>query len=78
MFLKNQQGYLGHNINMINALSPENTLKRGFAIIKSDNRITSDPEQLNIGKDIEIIFAKTLITSTVKSKKDYHGNDFNV
>jgi exodeoxyribonuclease VII large subunit len=77
-FLKNQQGYLGHNISLINALSPENTLKRGFAIIKSDNRITSDPEQLIIGKDIEIILAKTSITSTVKSKKDYHGNDFNI
>ena len=76
--LKNQRGYLGHYVTLIQALSPENTLKRGFAIIKADNRITSDPEQLVKGKDVEIILRNQSITTTVKSKKEYHGNEFNL
>jgi exodeoxyribonuclease VII large subunit len=78
MIIKNQNGYVGHFQNMIKALSPDNTLKRGFAIVKVNNNITSDPDKIAIGKDIEIIVSKKSITATVKSKKDYHGKDFNV
>jgi exodeoxyribonuclease VII large subunit len=76
--LKNQRGYLGHYVTLIKALSPESTLKRGFAIIKTDNRITSDPDELVKGRDVEIILRNQSITTTVKSKKEYHGNEFNL
>lgn len=77
-YLKNQQQDLEHRLSLIRALSPENTLKRGFAIIKAAGRITSHPDDLEIGKDIEVILANKTITSTVKSKTDYDGNDFNI
>ena len=78
MYCKNQRGYLGHFISLIRVLSPENTLKRGFAIIKSDNHITSDPDKLLVGKEVEIILRDKSIISTIKKKTDYHGNEFDL
>ena len=63
---------------MINALSPESTLKRGFAIVKVNDAIISDPEKISVGKDVDILLAKKSITATVKEKRDYHGTEFNV
>ena len=78
ILLQNQSGYLGHQVSLINALSPENTLKRGFAIIKVNNAVTGDADKVIVGEDIEILFAKTSVTATVKEKRDYNGTDFNV
>ncbi len=78
MYCKNQRGYLGHFVSMIKVLSPENTLKRGFAIIKSNHQITSDPDQLLVGKEVEIILRDKSIISTIKKKTDYHGDEFNL
>jgi exodeoxyribonuclease VII large subunit len=65
-------------ITVIKLVSPENTLKRGFAIIKTGGRVTSDPDDLTVGNDIEILLRNKDITASVKSKTDYHGNDFNL
>ena len=78
IYLKNQPGYLGHLVTVIKLVSPENTLKRGFAIVKAGGRVTSDPEDLVIGKDIQVLLRDKDITASVKSKTDYHGNDFNL
>jgi exodeoxyribonuclease VII large subunit len=78
MYLKNQNGYLAHFVSMIRIASPENTLKRGFAIVKTKDKITSNPDDLVIGQDLEIILSDKEITATVTSKKDYDGNDFNL
>ena len=78
IFIKNQQTHLGHLATMIRVLSPENTLNRGYAIVRVDRRITSDPEQLVIGQDVEILMRSTIITATVKSKENNHGKDFDL
>lgn len=77
-YLKNQKNYLANFVSMIKIASPENTLKRGFALIKTNNKITSDPNDLAIGKDIEIILSNQSVAATVTSKKEYDGNDFNL
>ena len=63
---------------MIRVLSPENTLNRGYAIVRVDRHITSDPEQLVIGQDVEILLRSTIITATVKSKEKNHGKEFDL
>ena len=78
IFIKNQQTHLGHLATMIRVLSPENTLNRGYAIVRVDRRITSDPEQLVIGQDVEILMRSTIITATVKSKENNHGKEFDL
>ena len=77
-YLKNERGYLGHYAKLIKMMAPDNILKKGYAIIKVNNKITSNPDNIKIGNDIDIILSNKLIKSTVKHKNDYNGNDFNL
>jgi len=78
LLLKSKQGYLNHQLAMVNALSPQNTLNRGFAIIKAAGRITSNPDDLNPGTEAEIILRNETIHTVVRSKSPYYGRDFNL
>jgi exodeoxyribonuclease VII large subunit len=78
VYLKNKKGYIGHYITLFKALSVESTLKRGFALIKTHNKVTSNPDDLVVGKEFQVILSDQEITSTVKSKKNYHGNDLDL
>jgi exodeoxyribonuclease VII large subunit len=75
LYQKNKRGYLGHYVSIIKMMSPENILKKGYAIIKVNNEITSNPDDLKIGKDIDILLSNTIIKSTVKQKTKYDGKD---
>lgn len=78
IYIRNQKGYLGHYISIIKMMSPDNILKKGFAIIKANNNIISNPDKIKIGSDIDIILMESQIISTVKHKTKYHGTEFNV
>lgn len=65
-------------VALINVISPENILRKGFAIVKSKGEITSDPDQFSPGSEIEIILRSQNIKATVNNKKNYNGNDFNL
>jgi len=73
LYLKNKKGYLGHYISIINMIAPENILKRGFAIVKVNDRITSNADDIVVGEDIEIVFANTELVTTVKKKTKNDG-----
>jgi len=77
-YLKNQKGYLGHNVSVIKMMAPDNILKKGFAIVKFNDRIIGNAEEVNVGSDIDIILAATQINARVKDKKTYDGSDFNL
>jgi exodeoxyribonuclease VII large subunit len=77
-FLKNQRGYLNHLKTVIRLMDPSNILKKGFALVKVDGRVTSNPDDLQRGKDMDIILSGMQITATVTSKKTYDGNDFDL
>ncbi|HEY5369552.1 MAG TPA: exodeoxyribonuclease VII large subunit [Hanamia sp.] len=77
-FLKNQRGYLGHYVSLIKMMAPDNILKKGFAIIKVNNKIISKPDEIKIGSDIDVILSDTQIKSTVKQKSKYNGTDFDI
>lgn len=74
-YQKNKRGYLGHYVSLIKMMSPENILKKGYAIVRVNNEITSDAKQIKIGSDIDIILSDTLIKTTVKQKSKYNGED---
>lgn len=74
--LSNQRSYVGHFVSVFKLIHPDNILKKGFAIVKVDGSITSDPDRLSIGSNVSIILAKKEIHTTVKSKTDYNGDDF--
>lgn len=78
MYLRNQKGYLGHYDSIIKMMAPYNILKKGFAIVKANNRITSNPNDIKIGQDIEIVLKDTQLKTTVKQKTKYYGTEFNL
>lgn len=66
--LKNQKGYLNHFASLIRVLSPENILQRGFALIEKKGKIISNPDDIQIGDEINIRLRKTALEVTVQKK----------
>lgn len=77
-YLKNQRGYLQHYVSVINMMSPANILKKGFALVKINGEISSDPDKLTTGSAFDVILSNQTIHSTVESKTPYNGKDFNL
>jgi exodeoxyribonuclease VII large subunit len=75
-YLKNQRASLAHFVSVINMMSPENILKKGFAIVKVKGKVTSDPGKISVGEDLDIILSDTQIKTTVRQKTKYDGTDF--
>jgi exodeoxyribonuclease VII large subunit len=77
-FLKNQSGYLSHFISMIRLASPQQTLKRGFALVKIKDRLITNPDDIRKGEEITVILLQSEIFSTVTGKKERHGSADNI
>ena len=72
-FLKNSRGYLGHFKSYFDAVSPDSTLKRGFAMVKYNGKIISDADKLNKGDNFTIILKETELQALLQNKKNYNG-----
>jgi len=59
---------------MIRLASPQQTLNRGFAIVKIKDRIVTDPKVIEKGEEITVVLKQTEITSTVTGKKQTNGS----
>ena len=75
-YFKNKRNNLDYHLAILKIMSPENILKKGFAIIKVNNKITCDPNNILIGSDVEIILKNTVVTAFVNHKIKYNGDDF--
>jgi len=49
-------------------LSPSTILNKGFAIISSNNKIITDPKNIPLNSEIDVILKDEIIQSTVKKK----------
>jgi exodeoxyribonuclease VII large subunit len=78
LYLKNQQGTLEHLASLIKLVSPENTLKRGFTLIKINNKIVSTADGIDAGTEILVVFSLDELKVTVNSKSPHHGNEFDL
>jgi exodeoxyribonuclease VII large subunit len=76
--LSAERASLKNAVAMIRMISPENILKKGFAIVKKNSEITSDPGQFVPESEIEIILRSKSIRATVNTNTEYHGNDFDL
>jgi len=72
-FLKASRSYLEHFESYFNAVSPANTLKRGFAMVKYNGKIISEPDLLKAGDKFSVIIKETELQAQLQNKKDYHG-----
>lgn len=75
-FFQNQHGYLNHFTSVFKMMSPENILRKGFAIVYNKGKITASAEEISAGNDITILMADTEINATVNNKKQTDGTAF--
>jgi exodeoxyribonuclease VII large subunit len=59
-------------------MSPQNILNKGFAIIKVNDKILSNSNEIREGDEMTVTFAESEIKTIVKSKSKYDGREFNV
>ncbi|RAJ10885.1 exodeoxyribonuclease VII large subunit [Chitinophaga skermanii] len=72
--LQQQQLAVQHYNTVFKLLSPENTLKRGFAIIQKNDQIITGMQQLNEGDTIRIQMQGGKATATITQKQSYDGH----
>jgi len=56
---------LGKYIEKLEVLNPLNTLKRGYTIVKLNDKAIEDIHKLNVGSKIDIIFKKGLVKANI-------------
>jgi exodeoxyribonuclease VII large subunit len=76
-YLGNQQGYLEHVASIVRIMSPQNILRKGFAMISQNNKIVVNTKEIEIGSAVTITMNEADITAQVLSKNEHHGK-FNV
>lgn len=75
-FIQNQRSYIAHCVTVFNLMSPANILKKGFAIVYHQGKITSNPDLIAAGDDISVRLADTEISAVVTTKKQANGTEF--
>ena len=77
-YLKTRSLHLEHMQKSIKLMSPQNILKKGYAIVKAGGGITSSTENIKEGDNIEVILYDTILKSTVKEKIQYDGKEIDL
>ncbi|OXA69790.1 exodeoxyribonuclease VII large subunit [Flavobacterium aquidurense] len=77
-YLRNQKNYLGHYSSSIKMMSPENILKKGYAIVRVNDTITSNADIIKVGDTMDVILCDTIFKTTVKEKTIYNERDTNL
>ncbi|MFC0778661.1 exodeoxyribonuclease VII large subunit [Flavobacterium sp. HJSW_4] len=74
-YLRRQELTLEHHRKSIKMMSPQNILKKGYAIVKLNDAIVSSGAGIKKGDDIEVILHDTRLVSIVKEKIEYDGRE---
>ena len=74
-YLRHKNLYLDHTRKSIKMMSPENILKKGYAVVRLNGKIVGSAENIKEGEEIEVILKDTLLRSTVKEKIPYHERE---
>lgn len=77
-YFANQRGYLGHYSSIVKIVSPQNILKKGFAIISHKGKIVKDAESITPGSDLVITMNEDEINTKVTSKTKINGRESNL
>jgi exodeoxyribonuclease VII large subunit len=63
-----QENKLAHFSALVKMMSPQNILNKGFAILKVNGAIISDPKNIDVGSEVQIEMASEELTAEVTSK----------
>ena len=74
-FLKNHRGHLEHYMSIVQLMSPLSILNKGFAIIKTGDKIYTGNDGLKAGDKLEIVMSASRLSATLNRKTDQHATD---
>ncbi|MCW3464596.1 exodeoxyribonuclease VII large subunit [Chitinophaga nivalis] len=78
MFLQNKAAQLAHYDTLFKIMSPDNILKRGFAMISLDGKILRDAQTLSPGSQVQIHLQDALLDATITAKNNTHEPGANI
>lgn len=73
--ITSHQRSLEHFRSFVRVARPDNMLKRGFAIVRSGDKIVTDPGKIDVGSDIDIVMWESILKTTVNEKTKRDGTD---
>jgi exodeoxyribonuclease VII large subunit len=75
--LQFQQRSLAHFSSLVRIARPDSILKRGFAIVKSGDKIVTNADNVEAGAQLDVILSGSILKTTVnqKTKRDGAGSD---
>lgn len=73
--LANHQRSLEHFTSLVRIARPDSILKRGFAIIRSGDKIITDPDKIQVGSNVDIVMSGSILNTTVNQKTKRDGTD---
>ncbi|MXN91711.1 exodeoxyribonuclease VII large subunit [Flavobacterium sp. Sd200] len=76
--IKNRQAKLDAFKATVKLMSPENILKKGYAMVKVSGEVVSSAAGIEKGMPIEVIFAKATLHTTVHEKITHDGTGTNL
>lgn len=74
-YLRREKVIVEHHRKSIQIMSPQNILRKGYAIIKSNEKIISSAQGIEAGQQIEVVLNDAKLKSTVKEKIQYDGRE---
>jgi exodeoxyribonuclease VII large subunit len=74
-YLRHEKLTLEYHQKSIQLMSPQNILRKGYAIVKVNEKIISNAENIEAGQEIEVILRDAKLKSTVKEKIQYDGRE---
>ncbi len=77
-YIINQRGYIGYYASVCKMMSPDNLLRKGFAILYLNNEIVVDAKGIKPSDKIKIKLSNADILATVTSNKETNGTEFNL
>lgn len=75
--INSNQRSLDHFSSLVRVARPESMLKRGFAVIRSGNKIVTNGDEIEVGTKLDIVMSGSVLNTTVnqKTKRDGDGTD---
>ncbi|KVV16231.1 exodeoxyribonuclease VII large subunit [Flavobacterium sp. TAB 87] len=74
-YLRREKVTLEYHHKSIQLISPHNILRKGYAIVKFNEKIISSAERIQAGDEIVIILKDAKLKSTVTEKTQYDGRE---
>jgi exodeoxyribonuclease VII large subunit len=74
-YLVSQRSYVNHYETLFRHFNVDKILQKGFAIVRKNGEVISDPSKINLNDQISIQLKETLIDTKVINKKNGTGSN---